>query len=128
MILIFQDSRLYGLLVLSDWHIGRPPADGGEHAVDQLVPYGIENHHLVLTLIELPVIVGPKLRVVLDGRGGGVAQQGLHLLVGQVTGAGFTSHAAARTMFKAGHPGVTGQLPPVRGRPSDRRPLSPGCG
>ena len=62
---------------MSDWHIEHPQADDGEHAVDQLGPSGTDNHHFVLNLIKLPLVLGLKLRVLLDSRGGGVAHQGL---------------------------------------------------
>lgn len=122
MILIFQDSRLCGLLVLRDRYVGCSPADGGEHAVDKLGPDGIENHHSVLALLALPIVVGFKLRVVLNGRSCAVAQQGLDLLVGKVANAGFPPYTAPRAVLEGCHPGVASELPPVRGRPSDRRP------
>ena len=90
-----------------------PTRYGSEHAIDKFGPDGVENDHLVLAFTELPVVVGPELRVVLDGRGGGVAQQGLHLLVGQVAHAGLASDAAARAVLEGSHPGVAGELPAV---------------
>lgn len=113
MILFFQDLHSGRFPVLGDRHVGCTPADGGENAVNQLGSDGIENHQAVLSLSTLSLVICLQLRVVLYGRRSAVAQQGLHLPVGQGTDSRPSPDAAARRVFEGGYPGVTGELPPV---------------